>query len=80
MTDGTTWLADRQSIAFGGYRVVLARGLSPQKLAERLAADLRYALALAAVRSVGNHSPYLMVMSVPPAYRVGMVRSASGRS
>lgn len=42
MTDGTTWLADRQSIAFGGYHVVLTRGLSPQELAKRLAATLLY--------------------------------------
>ncbi|MFJ3895597.1 DUF6461 domain-containing protein [Streptomyces sp. NPDC090083] len=42
MTEGMSWLAGRQSIAFGGYHVVLARGLSPKGLAERLAAALRY--------------------------------------
>ncbi|MCZ0983471.1 hypothetical protein O1L60_42395 [Streptomyces diastatochromogenes] len=42
MTDGTTWLAAPQSIAFGGYYVVLARGLSPEELADRLAATLLY--------------------------------------
>ncbi len=42
MTDGTTWLAARQSITYGGYHVVLARGLTPQELAERLAANLLY--------------------------------------
>ncbi|MFJ8509837.1 DUF6461 domain-containing protein [Streptomyces avermitilis] len=42
MTDETTWLADRQSIAFGGYHVVLARGLDTQELAKRLAATLLY--------------------------------------
>ncbi|MEW1642386.1 hypothetical protein [Streptomyces sp. NPDC091219] len=42
MAEGMSWLAGRQSIAFGGYHVVLARGLSPKGLAERLAAALRY--------------------------------------
>lgn len=36
MTDGTTWLAEPQSIAFGGYYVVLARGLAPDELVGRL--------------------------------------------
>lgn len=40
MTNGTTWLAARRSIAFGGYCVVLARGLSPEELADRLAATV----------------------------------------
>jgi hypothetical protein len=40
MTDGTTWLASPQSIAFGGYHVVLARGLSPEELVDRLAATV----------------------------------------
>ncbi|MER7585707.1 hypothetical protein [Kitasatospora sp. NPDC097691] len=40
MTDGTTWLAAPQAIAFGGYHVVLARGLSVDELADRLAAIL----------------------------------------
>ncbi|MEW2374380.1 hypothetical protein AB0940_34260 [Streptomyces sp. NPDC006656] len=54
MTDGTTWLAP-QSIAFGGYHVVLARGLSPQELAERLAATLQYDAEHVAV-PVGEHT------------------------
>lgn len=29
ITDGTTWLAALQPIAFGGYRVVLPGGLAP---------------------------------------------------
>nr|WSX53715.1 hypothetical protein OG409_35220 [Streptomyces sp. NBC_00974] len=40
MTNGTTWLAAPRSIAFGGYHVVLARGLSPDELADRLAASV----------------------------------------
>ncbi|MFF9431285.1 hypothetical protein [Streptomyces sp. NPDC014746] len=40
MTDGTTWLAAPQSIAPGGYHVVLARGLAPEELADRLADNL----------------------------------------
>ncbi|MFI5985206.1 hypothetical protein ACIBEA_30640 [Streptomyces sp. NPDC051555] len=40
MTDGTRWLAAPQSIAFGGYHVVLARGLSQEELAGRLAENL----------------------------------------
>ncbi|MEU8435459.1 hypothetical protein AB0F18_21590 [Streptomyces sp. NPDC029216] len=55
MTDGTTWLAAPQSIAFGGYHVVLARGLSPQELAERLAATLQYEAEHSAV-AVGEHT------------------------
>ncbi|MFD7782572.1 DUF6461 domain-containing protein [Streptomyces nojiriensis] len=41
MTDGTTWLAEPQSIAFGGYYVVLARGLTPDELVGRLAEAVR---------------------------------------
>ncbi|MFB7515884.1 DUF6461 domain-containing protein [Streptomyces sp. NPDC056144] len=37
MTDGITWLAAPQSIAYGGYGVVLARGLTPDELVARLA-------------------------------------------
>lgn len=55
MTDGTTWLADRQSIAFGGYHVVLARRLSQQELAKRLAMALRYNTEHIAV-PVGDHT------------------------
>ncbi|MFE0464643.1 DUF6461 domain-containing protein [Kitasatospora sp. NPDC058965] len=40
MTDGTAWLAAPRAIAFGGYWVVLARGLSMQELADRLAATV----------------------------------------
>ncbi|MFJ5637606.1 DUF6461 domain-containing protein [Streptomyces goshikiensis] len=54
MTDGTTWLAAPQSIAFGGYHVVLARGLSPNELGDRLAAAVydRKHIAVA----VGDHT------------------------
>ncbi|MFD9415839.1 DUF6461 domain-containing protein [Streptomyces goshikiensis] len=38
MTDGTIWLAAPRSITYGGYHVVLARGLTPDELAARLAA------------------------------------------
>ncbi|MFD4657020.1 hypothetical protein ACFWP2_15500 [Kitasatospora sp. NPDC058444] len=37
MTDPLTWLAEPQSIAFGGYSVVLARGLAPEELVARIA-------------------------------------------
>ncbi|MFJ5552698.1 DUF6461 domain-containing protein [Streptomyces sp. NPDC093225] len=40
MTDGTTWLAAPRSITFGGYHVVLARGLTPEELADRLAENV----------------------------------------
>lgn len=55
MTDGTTWLAAPQSIIFGGYRVVLARGLSPQELANRLAETVSYD-AQHIVVEVGAHT------------------------
>ncbi|CAM5497212.1 hypothetical protein SAVIM338S_03541 [Streptomyces avidinii] len=55
MTDGTTWLAAPQSIAFGGYRVVIGRGLSPEELADRLAATLLYE-AEHMVVAVGEHT------------------------
>ncbi|MER6474700.1 hypothetical protein [Streptomyces filamentosus] len=42
MTDAVTWLAAPRSVAFGGYFVVLARGLSPDGLAHRLAEAVRY--------------------------------------
>ncbi|MFD6180722.1 DUF6461 domain-containing protein [Streptomyces goshikiensis] len=38
MTDGMIWLAAPRSITYGGYHVVLARGLTPDELAARLAA------------------------------------------
>ncbi len=55
MTNGTTWLAARQSIAFGGYHVVLARGLSPEELADRLAATVLYDTKHTAV-AAGEHT------------------------
>ncbi|MCX4782977.1 hypothetical protein [Streptomyces sp. NBC_01264] len=55
MTDGTTWLAAPQSIAFGGYHVVLARVLSPEELADRLAATVLYD-AEHMVVAVGEHT------------------------
>ncbi|QIP83622.1 hypothetical protein GLX30_05565 [Streptomyces sp. Tu 2975] len=55
MTDGTTWLAARQSIAFGGHYVVLARGVSPDELADRLAATVLYDTEHTAV-TVGDHT------------------------
>ncbi|MFD7079938.1 hypothetical protein [Streptomyces sp. NPDC059918] len=55
MTDGTTWLAALQSIAFGGYHVVLARGLSLEELADRLAATLLYETEHVVV-AVGEHT------------------------
>ncbi|WP_331738056.1 DUF6461 domain-containing protein [Streptomyces sp. NBC_01276] len=54
MTHGTTWLADPQSIAFGGYHVVLARGLSPNELAARLAATVYDGRHIAV--AVGDHT------------------------
>ncbi|KUJ66165.1 hypothetical protein ACZ90_40705 [Streptomyces albus subsp. albus] len=44
-----------QSIAFGGYHVVLTRGLSPEELADRLAATVRYDAEHTAV-AVGEHT------------------------
>ncbi len=55
MTDGTTWLAAPQPIAFGGYRVVLARGISPRVLANRLAQTVSYD-AEHMVVEVGDHT------------------------
>ncbi|WP_435187754.1 DUF6461 domain-containing protein [Streptomyces sp. bgisy126] len=37
MNDGMTWLAAPQSIAFGGYSVLLTRGLDEKELVSRLA-------------------------------------------
>ncbi|MFB8080636.1 DUF6461 domain-containing protein [Streptomyces sp. NPDC056013] len=37
MTGGTAWLAEPRAIAFGGYSVLLARGIGSGELAERLA-------------------------------------------
>ncbi|MFH8370536.1 hypothetical protein [Streptomyces sp. NPDC018031] len=55
MTIGTAWLADPRCIAFGGYRVVLARGLSADELAGRLAAAVLYDAEHIAV-AVGEHT------------------------
>jgi len=38
MTDGIAWLAEPQSIAWGGYSVVMARDLESESLARRVAA------------------------------------------
>lgn len=37
MTDGIAWLAEPQSIAWGGYGVVIARDLASETLAARVA-------------------------------------------
>ncbi|MFJ4867595.1 hypothetical protein [Streptomyces sp. NPDC088757] len=37
MTEGITWLAAPQSIAYGGYSVLLTRGLDEEELVSRLA-------------------------------------------
>ncbi|MET9617176.1 DUF6461 domain-containing protein [Kitasatospora indigofera] len=42
MTDGIAWLAEPQSIAFGGYSVALARGLGIEVLAARIAASAQW--------------------------------------
>ncbi|MEU0936211.1 hypothetical protein [Embleya sp. NPDC005971] len=42
MTDGIAWLAEPQSIAFGGYSVTLARGLGVEALTARIAASARW--------------------------------------
>ncbi|MFE0043721.1 DUF6461 domain-containing protein [Streptomyces albireticuli] len=52
--NGTTWLADPRSIAFGGYYVVLARGLSPEGLADHLAAAVHEGKRIAV--GVGDHT------------------------
>lgn len=55
MAHGTAWLAAPRSIAFGGYRVVLARGPSPEELAGRLATTVSYDSEHIAV-AVGEHT------------------------
>ncbi|MFC9484596.1 DUF6461 domain-containing protein [Streptomyces hydrogenans] len=67
MTDGTTWLAAPRSIAFGGYYVVLARGLSPEELADRLAATLLYK-ADHVVVAVGEHTGDSLLELMDDAY------------
>src|SRR3954462_8306537 len=37
MTDGTAWLAEPQSMAYGGYSVVIAPDLESESLARRIA-------------------------------------------
>ncbi|MEV5885964.1 hypothetical protein AB0L74_25140 [Streptomyces sp. NPDC052020] len=77
MTDGTTWLADRQSIAFGGYHVVLARGLSPRGLAERLAATLLYD-AEHIVVPVGDHTGTTLLELMDDDYDIGLRLGSEG--
>ncbi|MFE4519062.1 hypothetical protein ACFRMQ_33300 [Kitasatospora sp. NPDC056783] len=40
MTDSLTWLAEPESIAYGGYSVVLARGLESEELVARIVEGL----------------------------------------
>ncbi|MEU2391767.1 hypothetical protein [Streptomyces sp. NPDC007369] len=54
MTDGTTWLSAPRSIAFGGYHVVFARGLTPGELADRLAENVDGMRCVAV--AVGEHT------------------------
>ncbi|MFD4377511.1 DUF6461 domain-containing protein [Streptomyces sp. NPDC058486] len=54
MTDGITWLAAPRSIAFGGYHVVLARGLTPEELSNRLAENVDDMRCIAV--AVGDHT------------------------
>ncbi|MBD0421724.1 hypothetical protein H0H10_21645 [Streptomyces sp. TRM S81-3] len=54
MTDGIIWLAAPRCIAFGGYRVMMARGLSPEEFADRLAAAVDGAERVAV--AVGQHT------------------------
>ncbi|MCG8970262.1 hypothetical protein [Streptomyces sp. CL12-4] len=77
MTDGTTWLADRQAIAFGGYHVVLARELAPQTLAERLAAALLYD-AEHVVVPVGDHTGTSLLELMEDDYDVGLRLGSTG--
>ncbi|MEV0489993.1 hypothetical protein [Streptomyces atratus] len=67
MTDGTTWLAAPQSIAFGGYYVVLARGLSPEELADRLAVSVLYDTEHIAV-AVGEHAGESLLELIDDTY------------
>ncbi|GAA4833152.1 hypothetical protein [Kitasatospora terrestris] len=67
MTDGTTWLAEPQSIAFGGYRVVLARGLTADELTARLAATLTYPGPHDVV-AIGEHTGDSLLAHMDDAY------------
>ncbi|MFE2914380.1 hypothetical protein [Kitasatospora indigofera] len=49
MTDGIAWLAEPQSVAFGGYSVALARGLGIGVLAARIAASAQWSERTVAV-------------------------------
>ncbi|CAL9651175.1 hypothetical protein SUDANB176_06628 [Streptomyces sp. enrichment culture] len=63
MTDGTTWLATPRCISHTGHYVVLARGLSPEELADRLAAAVLYDtehIAVAAGEHTGESLPEFM--------------------
>ncbi|MFJ4186794.1 hypothetical protein [Kitasatospora sp. NPDC089509] len=53
MTDMLGWLAQPYSIAYGGYSVVLARGLAPEELVARIAAE---ALPGHTVRPLGPYT------------------------
>lgn len=66
MTNGTTWLAAPRSIAFGGYHVVLARGLSPDELADRIAACVYGAKHVAV--AVGEHTTDSLLDLMDDAY------------
>ncbi|MFF0435420.1 hypothetical protein ACFYU9_24735 [Streptomyces sp. NPDC004327] len=67
MTHTTTWLAAPRSIAFGGHYVVLARGLSPEELAGRLAQTLVYD-AEHVVVAVGEHTGESLLELMHDAY------------
>ncbi|MFD9371289.1 DUF6461 domain-containing protein [Streptomyces sp. NPDC060020] len=66
MTDGTTWLAEPRSIAFGGYHVVLARGLTQDELVCRLAKAV-YGSVRAAV-AVGDHTTDSLLQLLEDTY------------
>ncbi|MFD9269123.1 DUF6461 domain-containing protein [Streptomyces goshikiensis] len=66
MTDGTIWLAAPRSITFGGYHVVLARGLTPDELAARLAAAVDGAEC--GVVAVGEHTGDTLLELIDDTY------------
>ncbi|WP_448319034.1 hypothetical protein [Streptomyces sp. CO7] len=55
MTDGLIWLAERGCVSSAGHYVVLARGLSLEELAARLATSFRW-LPERVVVPVGKHT------------------------
>ncbi|MGW4688844.1 hypothetical protein ACWEPM_28655 [Streptomyces sp. NPDC004244] len=67
MTDGIVWLAAPRSIAFGGYHVVLARGLSPDELADRLAPAVSGYVKHHAV-AAGDHTADSLMQLMDDAY------------